>query len=250
MQIDEQFQVAVLIDKLPTSWNDFKKELRHKTKEFSMESLITKIKVEEEARKQDSKEDVFVISKDNNKTPAHLKQKKKFMKPSHNQNQNRRFNQNKNMKNQNQNRNNNGPPSRQQAHNNNQFMCYACNKPGHMARNRRNRIPVAQANVIDEEPLMAMLIEINMISGSEGWWADSGAARHICYDRSWFKTYSKEKDMKVMLGDSHTTKVAGIGNVELKFTFGRTLLLKNVLHTPEMRKNLVSSFLLNKAGFV
>ena len=91
------------------------------------------------------------------------------MKPSHNQNQNRRFNQNKNMKNQNQNRNNNGPPSRQQAHNNNQFMCYACNKPGHMARNCRNHIPIAQANVIDEEPLVAMITEINMISGSEGY---------------------------------------------------------------------------------
>ena len=89
-----------------------------------------------------------------------------------------------------------------------------------------------------------------MISESEGWWADSRAARHICYDRSWFKTYSEEKDMKVMLGDSHTTKVAGIDNMELKFTSRRTLLLKDVLHIPEMRKNLVSSFLLNKAGFV
>ena len=86
MQIHEQFQVVLLVDKLPTSWNDFKKDLRHKTKEFSMESLITKIRVEEEARKQDSKDDVFVVSKENNKTPAHLKPKKKFMKPSHNQN--------------------------------------------------------------------------------------------------------------------------------------------------------------------
>ena len=71
-----------------------------------------------------------------------------------------------------------------------------------------------------------------MIYGFEGWWADSGVARHICYDRSWFKTYYEEKDMKVMLGDSHTTKIVGIGNVELKFTSGRTLLLKDVLHTP------------------
>ena len=41
----------------------------------------------------------------------------------------------------------------------------------------------------------------------------------------------------------------GLGNVELKFTSGKTLLLKDVMHTPEMRKNLVSGFLLNKAGF-
>lgn len=40
-----------------------------------------------------------------------------------------------------------------------------------------------------------------------------------------------------------------MGNVELKCTFQKTLLLKDVLQTPEMRKNLVSGFLLNKAGF-
>jgi len=53
----------------------------------------------------------------------------------------------------------------------------------------------------------------------------------------------------VLLGDSHTTKVAGIGYVELKFTSRKTLILKNVMHTPRIRKNLVSIFLLNKAEF-
>ncbi|KAI9161353.1 hypothetical protein LWI28_016633 [Acer negundo] len=42
---------------------------------------------------------------------------------------------------------------------------------------------------------------------------------------------------------------AGSGEVELNFTSGKTVILKDVLHTPEIRKNLVSSFLLNKAGF-
>ena len=51
MSLDEQFQVAVLIDKLPPSWKDFKNNLRHKTKEFSLESLITRIRIEEESRK-------------------------------------------------------------------------------------------------------------------------------------------------------------------------------------------------------
>ena len=64
-----------------------------------------------------------------------------------------------------------------------------------------------------------------------------------------FKTYTNVENKKVLLGDSHTTTVAGTGDVELKFTSGKTLILKDVMHTPEIRKNLVSGFLLNKAGF-
>ena len=52
-----------------------------------------------------------------------------------------------------------------------------------------------------------------------------------------------------MLGDSHTTQVLGMGDVELSFTSGRVLILNDVLYTPSMRKNLMSSFLFNKAGF-
>merc|ERR1712080_686144 len=48
MVLDEQFQIAVIIDKLPPGWKDFKNFLRHKTKEFSLESLITRLRIEEE----------------------------------------------------------------------------------------------------------------------------------------------------------------------------------------------------------
>ena len=52
-----------------------------------------------------------------------------------------------------------------------------------------------------------------------------------------------------MLGDAHTILVLGKIDVELCFTSGRILTLKDVLYTPSMRKNLMSSFLLAKAGF-
>lgn len=41
----------------------------------------------------------------------------------------------------------------------------------------------------------------------------------------------------------------GKGDVELCFTSGRILTLKDVLYTPSMIKNLMPSFLLNKAYF-
>ncbi|XP_062114213.1 uncharacterized protein LOC133825265 [Humulus lupulus] len=53
MSLDEQFQVAVIIEKLPPAWKYLKKFLRLKTKEFSLESLITSLRIKEEARKQD-----------------------------------------------------------------------------------------------------------------------------------------------------------------------------------------------------
>jgi len=64
-----------------------------------------------------------------------------------------------------------------------------------------------------------------------------------------FKTYTTAEDQKVLLGDYHTTDVAGIEDVDLKFTSGKSLILKDVIHTPRIRKNLVSGILLNNVGF-
>jgi len=221
MTLDEQFQVAVMIDKLPPSWKDFKNTLRHKTKEFSLESLITRLRIEEESRKHDEKEEILVVVK-----PTAAVLKPKGVK----------------MKSQKQNKNLQEPPSRP-------FNCYSCGMAGHMARNCRRKGQLAPKANLTEDQLIAMISEINAVGGSEGWWLDTGATRHVCYDRSMFKTYSVAENQKVWLGDSYTTIVAGTGDVELKFTSRKTIVLKNVMHTPEMRKNLVSGYLLNKAGF-
>ena len=95
-----------------------------------------------------------------------------------------------------------------------------------------------------------MISEINVLEDDNAWWIDSGATKHVCKDRSLFKSYKAMDDGSVLyMGNSSTAIVKGKGNVQLEFTSGKILTLTDVYHVPEVRKNLVSGSLLNKFGF-
>jgi hypothetical protein len=42
------------------------------------------------------------------------------------------------------------------------------------------------------------------------------------------------------MGNGSHVRVLGVGTVNLKFTSGKTVLLKNMQHVPSIKKNLVS----------
>ena len=50
MVINECFQVATMIEKLPPAWKEFKNYLKHKRKEMTMEDLIIRLRIEEDNR--------------------------------------------------------------------------------------------------------------------------------------------------------------------------------------------------------
>ena len=54
---------------------------------------------------------------------------------------------------------------------------------------------------------------------------------------------------QLFMGNYSSSKVEGQGKVVLKMTSGKELTLNDVLHVPEIRKNLVSGSLLSKKGF-
>ena len=82
------------------------------------------------------------------------------------------------------------------------------------------------------------------------WWIDSGATTHVCKDREWFTTYEQVQDGSVLhMGNESTAPILGRGKVVLEFSCGKTRDLKDVLHVPEIGKNIVSGSILNKCGF-
>ena len=78
---------------------------------------------------------------------------------------------------------------------------------------------------------------------------DTGANIHVCADILLFSSYHVTGNGSVLMGNGATASVLGVGMVDLKFTLGRIVQLKNVQHVPAIKKNLVSGSLLCREGF-
>ncbi|BFG40518.1 hypothetical protein CerSpe_267920 [Prunus speciosa] len=106
------------------------------------------------------------------------------------------------------------------------------------------------SNEISDNNLSAIISEVNLVSNTKEWWVDTGATRHICSDRRMFTTNQQlNQGEQLFMGNSSASKVEGQGKVVLKMTSGKELTLNQVLHVPDIQKNLVSGALLSKNGF-
>ncbi|GJW97894.1 retrotransposon protein, putative, ty1-copia subclass [Tanacetum coccineum] len=142
-----------------------------------------------------------------------------------------------------------------------QGTCYNCDHPGHHATNCKipKRVNPRQANMVNDNidmiamvsDVIAMISEVNLVgSNNSGWWVHTGATRHVCADKSMFHFFrAVDNGEKLYMGNSATADIKGEGDVILKMTSEKELKLTNVLHVLEIRKNLVSGWLLNKFGF-
>ncbi|CAN6718843.1 unnamed protein product [Malus baccata var. baccata] len=179
MVINESFQVASFIEKLPPSWKEFKNYLKHKRKKMTLEDFIVRLRIEEDNRKNEKS------------LQGHRAQE-----------------------------------------------CHHRRDQGLANQGNNNCANLIENNV---DALAVMVFEINLVFDHTDWWIDTGATSHVCGDRNMFYSYQKvEGNEQLFMGNASASVVAGIGKCVLKFTFRKELILLDMLHVPDIRKNLVS----------
>ncbi|KAL3506877.1 hypothetical protein ACH5RR_032259 [Cinchona calisaya] len=149
--ISEAFQVSTIIGKLPPSWKDYQKVLKHKEKPLNLDQLLQHIQIENEAELRDGldnhgKNDIHTVEASSSKG-FKSKKKKCSLNEKKNVDQKPKGNDFKKKR---------GP-------------CFVCGKMGHLARDCRHRKgkKYDEANVLDDDDMIAMLTEVLMVDTDE-----------------------------------------------------------------------------------
>ncbi|XP_057536323.1 uncharacterized protein LOC130814250 [Amaranthus tricolor] len=115
----------------------------------------------------------------------------------------------------------------------NDNACWECGKPGHRKKNCfvfKNKLKKMKGNtstsnnpptkgnlaILDENSslnLSSMDSNVNIVQDDDmSWWIDSGASRHVCKSKHWFKTLHNVVDGEnLYMGDNSSIEVHGKG---------------------------------------
>ncbi|XP_071918913.1 uncharacterized protein [Coffea arabica] len=231
INLPENFATSMLIEKLSKSWIDYKNNLKHKQKNYTIDKLVKHILIEDSNRKE----------------LRTVKAKEMAFKASPIQSNNKRY------ANKFQNYKSNNPNFKKK-----KGICYICEKPEHHATKCRHRKKCDKANgnppkvnLVERDDIIATVIsQANIVTNVKELVVDSRTTRYICANQETFSSYTPIEDDEevIYLGESRTAKVLDKGKVLLKLTSGKILTLNDVLHVLNIRTNLISVALLGKVG--
>ena len=98
----------------------------------------------------------------------------------------------------------------------------------------------------------ALVVESCLASTSTHTWViDTGATDHICFDPDLMQVTRRlyDGEIEVQVGDATKVAAVAVGDVYLRFSSDRFLILKNVLLIPSFRRNLISVSKLSYDGY-
>ncbi|GJX33215.1 retrovirus-related pol polyprotein from transposon TNT 1-94 [Tanacetum coccineum] len=249
-KMNDAKQVVKQMEELQFIFHEMELYLKHLTDDMSFEQLVLKIRVEEDNRMIE-KADANSIEPNANLVGESSSKSKSNHK-----------NKGKNGGGSGQKYSKDGKKDYTQQKNNNfkkVYHCWVCGKPGHKAKDCRHKKEHGggnsggnsnQANHVQSPKEFAGVIESFLTTNVVDWWYDTGCTKHICNSRRMFVSYQKVNELEPMfMGNGTSSKIEGKGKVILKLTSGKDLVLSNVLHVPNITKNLISGPILSNKGF-
>lgn len=146
--------------------------------------------------------------------------------------------------------------------------CKFCKRAGHIESRcwanfarpnaSRNNWPSSKppfiANQSNADPVVCLVAKYENSSESKNsnkWFEDSGCLNHMTFHKSMFSSYTAANIYSVELRNNNAVKVLGTGTVEIPISVhGKRVkyMLRNVLHVPELRYQLLSVPTIDKSG--
>ncbi|UYV73051.1 hypothetical protein LAZ67_10001674, partial [Cordylochernes scorpioides] len=137
--------------------------------------------------------------------------------------------------------------------------CHYCHKIGHWSRECRKRLANEKnksKNLHDSKGSSSdygLILCDNQVEPNDIWYADSGASCSMTFRREWFKTYTPfTSDHPIYMGDNSTLLAEGMGDIEIQaYVDGGwyNTYIRNVLYSPQLKKNLYSFSTSTRRGF-
>ena len=143
--LPDEFVLELLIEKLPSSWTDYKQQLKHRHKQMTLQELITHLIIEDTNRKECATARAKALSAKANVVEDRPALKRYENKPDHKRKNNFR----------NSRPNGSNPTFKKKGN------CFVCGKPGHHApqcrRRARNDNPLRVNIAQGEDSIVAVV---------------------------------------------------------------------------------------------